>query len=387
MFGLTIRRPTLPPTLLLFVAALTGASAAGCASGPSGKDAPIPERPKESEQWERAINQAQNMEDRGDYEQAGDRYATLREVADETDERRYAELQLAQLHAERGDHEDALAAYEELWSESVDDTHGSRAMFEGSQLVAAHDRLECPTEKPDLETTVVRELPCAKQMQLELVGRYPASMWAERGVEKLADYYVGRNDWSGLTRAFEALHEAVRDSKVADDVLFELGLRFHNERDDRETALGYFRRLLETYPEALLADDAAWEAADICVARQDWACALPLLTDLSTRVRQTIVAPNLGTEHSPYASKATYRLGFLHLTHLDDYETAAAHFRRYLDEFPDNLRGDDSAWHLAPAYRLAEERDAYMRALRDLIERYPKSRYADRARRELEGSS
>jgi TolA-binding protein len=390
MSGLTIRRPTMrpmcPAAFLLVAAALFGATTGGCASGPSGEDEPIPERPKESEQWERAINQAQNMEERGEYDSAEDRYETLREVADEADERRYAALQLAQLHAERGNPDEALAGYKKLWEASVDDAHGARAIFEGSQLVEQQDQLECPTDTPDLQTTIVRDLPCPQLMQLKLVRRYPASMWAERGVEQLADYYVDRGNWSGLTRAFEALHEAVRETEVADDVLFEAGLRFRNDRGDRETALGYFRRLLDAYPEALLADDAAWEAADICVARQDWACALPLLTDLSTRVRQTIAAPKLGTENSPYASKATYRLGFLHLTHLDAYGAAADHFRRYLSEFPDNRRADDSAWHLAHAYRLADERKAYRRALRDLIERYPKSRYADRARRELEGS-
>ncbi|MFB6375673.1 MAG: tol-pal system YbgF family protein, partial [Bradymonadaceae bacterium] len=154
------------------------------------------------------------------------------------------------------------------------------------------------------------------------------------------------------------------------------------QKGDRpEAALAYFHRVIDRHPDGRTVDDAEWAAARIYLRRQAWDRAIPLLDRLAARVDASWM---VGTLNSPHASKARFELGWIHLLFLDDYAEAIDHFEQYLSDFPRNRRTDDSVWHLAHAHRLAGDMRAYRRALERLIEKYPESRYVERARQQLE---
>ncbi len=365
---------------------------AGCASSGNQVDdnaREIPSAEQEPDVWEQQALDARNLHDEGNLREARERYETLLERAESPDDRRYIRLQLARLSADREEWDEALEGYEEIWSEEIEDRYGARAMFEASRVIerTSQGKDARPTETSQGKDAPPKGLPAAERLRWRLVARYPESTWAERSVESIAAHYAEGEEWASLQREFDRLHDELAPTSIADDILFEAAIVLGNRRGDRETALAYLRRLLDEHPDALLADDAEWEAARLCIDTQDWSCALPLLRRLSERTRGSVAAPKLGVLHPPYASKALYRLGYLHLTHLDDYAAAAEQFRRFLDEFPDHPKADDSAWHLAHAHRLAGEREAYRRALRRLIDDYPKSRHVEPARRQLGGQS
>ena len=316
--------------------------------------------------WERSVLSARSLQDRGAYAEAERRYRELLQGADTREEQRYVRLQLARLAADRGDHERALKRYRGIWSKELDDATGARAMFEAAEL----------TEEE------LGEGAEARRMRRRLIGRYPASMWAERSVEVLAEDFARRDAWEAFEQEFRAMYRRARGTPVADDILFTTGETFEERGGDLDKALAYYRKTMRRHPEANFTDDAEWRAARILVDRQNWEPAVRILERLAERVKTSWF---VGTYNSPLASKARFRLGMIHLTHLSEYREAIEHFRRYLADFPRNAKADDSAWHIAHAYRLMGDRSEYRKALRRLIEEFPESRYVERARRQLRG--
>lgn len=337
--------------VLAFVAALQ----TGCSSEP------------EAPSWDERVLEGQRFQDRGDYDRAEERYRQLLEEADDEEDRRYVQLQLARVAADRGNYDDAIARYTEVWSDAEEGSIPARAMYEASQLHREH--LDAPGRSRELRTQIVRQ--------------FSGTTWAERSVESLAERYREREDWRGLRRDFDEMYEEVRDTPVAEDILYTVGNILNRDAENPDAALEYYQRLLENHPAGDLVDDTEWEAAQIHLRRQHWDAAIPLLRSLAEKVQASAW---VGTYNSPHASKARYRLGFIHLTHLDDYRKGIEHFRTYLDDFPDNRRADDAAWHIAQAYRLLGDSENHRRALRRLVEDYPESRYARRARDQLDGT-
>jgi len=330
--------------------------ASGCAPNATGPE------------WERRVVEAQRLQERGDYDTAEERYRRLLEEAETYRDRGYIRLQLARLAADRGRHETALELYRRVWSGAGSDSISipARAMFEASELLA--DRLG------DDER--------ARTARLRIVRSFPETTWAERSVEILGAEYAERQDWEGLRRRFEKLYTQTRKTPVAEDLLYEVARTLHVDAADPEGALTYYRRILDDHPDGLLVDDAEWEAARIHLKRQDWSRAIPLLRSLARRVDSSSW---VGTFNSPHASKARFRLGILHVTHLGEYREALDQFRLYLADFPNNPRADDALWHMAESYRLLDRPAERESVLRRLIEEYPESRHAGRARTLIRG--
>jgi len=309
--------------------------------------------------------EGRRFQDRGDYDRAGERYRKLRDGSGTAEDRRYAQLQLARVAADRESYEEAVERYATVWQNAEQGAIPARAMFEASDIY--RKKLESPERD--------------RALKRQIIQRFSGTTWAERSVESLADRYREREDWSGLRRDFDELYEQVRETSVAEDILYTVGDVLNRGADDPDGALEYYQRLLDRHPQGDLADDTEWEAAQIHLRRQNWGAAIPLLRSLAEKVQASAW---VGTYNSPHASKARYRLGFIHLTHLDDYRTSIDHFRTYLDDFPDNRRADDAAWHIAQAYRLLGDTENQRRALRRLVDEFPESRYTRRARDQLD---
>lgn len=303
------------------------------------------------------------MQDGGELDAAEHRYRELLETAPDEGDRRWVHLKLAQLAAERGDTQTALERYRKVWSGEARDAHGARAMWEASEISEAQGKSD---ER--------------RELRRRLVIRYPATSWAEQAVESLtAD--VCTRDCAALPEFTEKLHAEVEGTPVADNLYIAAAEQLEDAgRDERAERL--YRRQLERYPDGTMADDAEWALGSLYVRRQQWPAALPYLERVAERVK---VSWAVGTYNSPWASKARFRLGWLHLTHLGNYGAAVEHFERYLKDFPRNALADDALWHISQAHRLAG-RDAQRRAaLRRLLEEFPDSRHAEVARRRLAG--
>lgn len=334
-------------SLLALIAFASGA--VGCTSGGDAED------------WEERVLDVRRLQDRGSYDEAERKYRELLEAADDDEHRRYVRLQLARLARDRGAQQTALERYRALWAEPTDDEFSPRAMAEAAELLAT-----------DLE-----QERRALKLRRRLVRSHPESAGAESALSSLADHYAERGEWDELRDVFDALYNDVRDTPIADNLLFRAGETLEERAEEVDRALEYYERLLREHPRENMVDDAEWQAAQIYVDRQNWTRALELLERLAERVGTSWM---IGTFNSPHASKARFELGFLHLTHLDAPETALEHFRTYLQDFPRNRRADDAAWHIAQAHRMMGEREEFHSALQALVDEYPESRHASTAR-------
>ena len=274
--------------------------------------------------WERDVLEVQTLHDRNKYDEAEQRYRSLLEQADDPDQRRYVRLQLAKLALDRGNVQEAKSRYRSIWRETVEDAHGGRALDAHARLVrrTGDDRR-------------------ANQLLAKLITRYPETSWAEQAAQKLATWHNDHGQLAELPETFERLHEEVGQTTVGDDLWYVLARAFA-EASDPPTALLYFDRVIDEHPKGDRVDDAEWEAAQLHLARQEWGAAVDKLERVADRF---IPSWFIGSYSSPHASKARYRLGFIHLTHLSDYETAIGHFEQYLDDFPANPRADDALLH------------------------------------------
>lgn len=314
-----------------------------------------------AQKWKDRLDEADRTQQADDLEAAERRYEELLDAAPDDHERRAVLNELAAIHEKRGDYDRALARYEEVWrDDDIDDEHGGRALYR-SALIRLEERDQTDRGLALLERTATR---------------YPASVSAEFAIRRLADHYTDRHDFEALEDQLTDLYEEVSGEAVADNILFEVAVRLHEEAGDAGAALPYYRRVHTDHDEMFgLADDALWEEARIHQRRQHWPEAIALYEELADRLDASWF---IGSYDSPLADDARFELGRIHLIFLDNYESAIAHFEQYLKDFPDHLKADDAAWHIVHAHRLAGHREAFSEKLDEFERDFPESRYTRR---------
>lgn len=312
-------------------------------------------------QWNDRVLEAGSQVDKGNLEEARERYERLLDTAPEDEERRYVLVELGRIAEEQGDWRDALSYYERVWTGERDDEYGGEALYRTALI--QQEQLGEPAK--------------ARKTLRRTIFEYPASVSAEFAVRDLTDFYLENRTLEQMNRDFREIYGRVEGEPVGDNVMFELGRALEASGDHDDEALAAYREVAITYGDDSLADDALWQMSKIYRRHQMWEPALQALELCAGMMEPSWF---IGSYDSPWANDARFQLGIINLLFLDHYEQAVDHFETYLDDFPHSVFADDAAWHIIEAHRLAGSRGAYRESMRAFIEDFPESRHVRTAR-------
>lgn len=219
---------------------------------------------------------------------------------------------------------------------------------------------------------------------LDVARRFPDTGAAELAVERLVRE-VEPGEAAELAAALAALsqrHPGTTLGPVGSHWLARLQVE---PMGDLPAARRTLRDLTQRWPESGEVPEALWLLAELETRRGAW-----------RRARDTwdaLAALNpdrgwiwMGSERDPKADDAALRAARVVLHGIGDVSDAIRRYRDAIDDFGDGILGDDMRFELAAALFAAGRDDEGRSALRDLIERDPKSRYAERARAILDGA-
>lgn len=155
---------------------------------------------------------------------------------------------------------------------------------------------------------------------------------------------------------------------------------------DLPAARETLRGLAVRWPEAREAAQAMRLLAELEERRGAWRRARAVWDALAQRNPDRGWIP-MGSERGIGADRAALQAARITLHHIGDLDEAIERYRDAIDDFSDGILGDDMRFELAVALFAAERPSEARDALRDLVERDPKSRHAPTARGILDGTA
>ncbi|MEM1350382.1 MAG: tetratricopeptide repeat protein [Myxococcota bacterium] len=317
--------------------------------------------------WNARYIEAARAQDQGRWEEADAHYVQLVEHAPSDDARRAALYRQALLRAERGRTGDALRSFLAIHDEGVSDEHGARSAQQAVALLLEAGHTEH-----------------AVMLARSVVDVYPDFVAAEHALHTLRSQAEGREEvlvWSS------ALREIVRDARgtdLEDYALWELGELCLESLGDAQCAIDAWRALCALdFDVHHLADDGCYEVGVVLAERDQIEEALEVFGRVGGTYETSWYVGFYGSE---WADDARWAQGMIHLERTRRFELAAGVFEAYLRDFPEHVKADDAAWMLARAYALMGDDGKRKRALSELVERYPESRYVGRAKAALNGA-
>jgi TolA-binding protein len=231
--------------------------------------------------------------------------------------------------------------------------------------------------------------PAGREALRRMVEAHPNASGADKAVKYLAvhrrpDETPTLADEHALVQWMLEAAERFEGKSVGDNLLFYAAWLQVQRTGDIGGARNTLHRLTQRYYVSPLLDDALWLLATLerRQGRVDAAIATCEAL-LNVRVDQNYV---LGGYRSRRLDDAGIAIGWMHLHLRHDPDAAARAFRRMLDEFPTSVFRDDAYWGLALS-QVAQKREADARkTLQAFLEDLPDSRYADRARKLVDGA-
>ncbi len=314
--------------------------------------------------WNERYIQAARAHDEGRLDDAEGHYVQLLKHAPDDETRRLAMLRLARLAEDRGRVDEARSAYRALYAADPADLHGAHAMYREVELTFEADG----------------DFDAALELCRALIARYPDYLPAEHCVDDVERYHRTAENLPALARELESMATALADTELGDFLLYRLGRLYAEEMDRPDDAVAVFDRLYELDPVGPLYDDALWYAAQVRVEQERWQDALGYYQRLLDAREESWW---IGSYDSEWVDDARFSRGRIYFERLEDYDRAAQEFAAYVDEFEDNLEQDDAAWWRVHALRRGG--GDWKGAARELIERFPESRFAPRAQRMIDG--
>ena len=177
---------------------------------------------------------------------------------------------------------------------------------------------------------------------------------------------------------------AMRETQVADNILYALADLAENEFRDQAAARAFYDQLATDYPQSGLVDESLWHGARLARLTGDpKGAAVRLRRLLATRE----VAYGAGSYFSVWLDNAQLELGRVLRDDLGDYQAALAAFRRLPRDYPASVLRDDAMFERAVTWNAIGRRDRACNALSTLQNKWPDSKYelekAPALRREL----
>lgn len=210
----------------------------------------------------------------------------------------------------------------------------------------------------------------------KVVTAYPDEPLAADACKALLD--------DGRHRAPQALADemgkllnALPETQVADNLLWSIADLYAHELADPATARAYYDRIPIDFPESGLRDDARWFAAKLSEELGDPAGAAARLRAL---LKTREVSFGVGSYFSVWLDDAQLELGKVLRDSLGDLPGAAAAFRQLPKDYPASILRDDALYELAVTLGKAGDLAGRCRAIAELIELEPDSKYIARAK-------
>lgn len=173
---------------------------------------------------------------------------------------------------------------------------------------------------------------------------------------------------------------ALAQTQVADNLLWNLADLEEHELANPAEARALYDRIPLDYPDSGLRDDARWNAARISRALGDPKGAVARLRALLA-TREVAIGP--GSYFSIWLDDAQLLLGQILRDDLHDLPGAVAAFRRLPKDYPASILRDDALYELAVTLAKMNDHAGACRAVHDLKQLEPDSKYVPRTR-ELE---
>ena len=207
---------------------------------------------------------------------------------------------------------------------------------------------------------------------------HPDSVAADKAVKFLATHVQAPDHAAQIVAWLEDLAARHPQAAVADNALWwaaEVRL-FH--QDDLPGARTTLRHLARTHPESPLTDDAIWRLGQLYLRQGAWTQAAETLGALLEIRNETSYF--VGSYRSPYLDDAALLIARIRHHGLRDPAGAVLAFEAMLADFPTSVLVDDALLGLAQARFAAGQERLGRAALQQLVNDHPQSRHAEGAR-------
>lgn len=310
---------------------------------------------------------------KGRYEEAWSESIALERRAMDDLERCPVLLARARALTGLGRHDGAIRTFREAGRAcSPSPMESARALFELGVLVASR------SHEPLVALPVFRRV----------ITRFPDEPAARRAVVWIRDLVVSRLGARAAVAEMRALYREVASSEVAPYLLFQAAEALRaasaeeQARGEDTQRLVLYSLILKRHPDSHLADDAAVEAARICIEiGRPWVAARLLNRVLARRETSWFV----GSYETPIYPEATLLLAEARLRATGDKVRAAIDLVQFARDFPADARVPEvlfRAYHLFRDSGLADEAREALRLLVTLRPRSPAGREAQRILRQ-----
>ncbi len=307
--------------------------------------------------WTDNALEIRKLEDREQFDEAAERYAVLLQDPPSEDLRRWVEFRQAEILREKQDFSAALTAYERIWTATKIDEWGSRAMFQSAMLnqsLGEHDE--------------------SMRLLLKTVFKYPNEISAENALLEI--YQRFEPTPNALDGILGDMAPYLAHTMLAGNVLFLKAQNQDKNLHDIGAAAKTYRTIYMDFPDDAIADDALWEMTALYRRVEDWKS---VIQNLRVFANNTESSWFIGSYDSEFVDNAIFELGEINMLFVGDYDEAVYWFERFADTYDDSLRAPKALYFAAEARRLQHADQLHFAALKDLIQRYPESKWAAKA--------
>ncbi|MCX8069023.1 MAG: outer membrane protein assembly factor BamD [Thermodesulfovibrionales bacterium] len=195
----------------------------------------------------------------------------------------------------------------------------------------------------------------ARKLLFELKNRDQTKQYAPLAQLKIADSYIKDGDYDLGAEEYRKFIEQYPDSPYASHAQYQIAMAYFNqiEAPDKgagaaQKALKEFQRLKELYPR-----NPYREVIDIRIEKT-----------INTLADSEFIIGNF------YFKKESYR-------------AALGRFEGLLKKYPNYKNADQTLYLIGLSYKNLKERDKARAIFKELIEKYPESKFSERAKKEL----
>jgi len=250
------------------------------------------------------------------------------------------------------------------------------------EAAAAWERI--PTKLPDEADTCAAAMKNAGMVRLALhqderaydlfwrtIAAYPEEAASDDALRLVVADGRRRNPQE-LVEALARLGTGLSGTGIADNLLWETALVYHEDLHDDARATATIDRLIEAYPTSPTLDDALVLDARLARAMRDPDKALARLRRfIATREPSN----RLGSYIPPLMPKAQMDIGLILRDDLGRPAEAIGELRKVEKHFPESKFVDDCLYEIAVAYARLRDDAGVCRTLAELSRRFPESKY------------
>ena len=208
------------------------------------------------------------------------------------------------------------------------------------------------------------------------LNHYPGEVAADEALVRVVRHNREQGRLKEIVKDLWALFRRFRRADIADNLLWNLGEIYEKDFNAPDHAVEIFAKLAKIKPHGPLTYDASMRTARLYRRLGKPLKALLFYAKILETKKDTWI---VGTFTSEFADDAQLEIGILRLDDMKDPVKAIEEFRRLVDDFQTSILRDDALWWIAIAELRRDNMKGAKRAHKELVRRFPKSRFVDRA--------